>query len=93
MLEYDELCRKVIIMRPGSYNPFEHRPVDVERANFMTADVMALLDRNVFITGIVLIIDMEGFNMAHMNQRSFPLMKKYMRYITVRECLLTKQII
>lgn len=80
LLEYDQLCRKVIIIRPGSFDPNVHKSIIVEKANFMIGEVMGLLDPTMFITGVVTIIDLEGFTLNHFNQRSLPMLKKYMRY-------------
>jgi len=80
LLEYDHLCRKVIYMRPGCFDPYINKPVVVEKSNFMIGEVMGLLDPTMFITGAVIIIDLEGYNLNHLNQRSLPMIKKYMRY-------------
>jgi len=80
LLERDQFCRKVIIMRPGSFDPVKHKPILVEKANFMIGEVMGLLDPTMFITGVVVIVDMKGYNLNHLNQRPLPMIKKYMRY-------------
>jgi len=80
LLGYDQLCRKVIVMRPGSFNPAVNKPIIVEKANFMVAEVMCHLDPIMFITGVVLIVDMKGYDVQHMTYRSLPMLKKYMRY-------------
>lgn len=80
LLEYDDLCRKVIVLRPCAFDPFEHSPGDVEKANFMVSEVMSLLDETMFITGMVLIVDLHGYTVSHLTQRSLPMLKKYMRF-------------
>jgi len=80
LLGYDQLCRKVIIMRPGSFDPALNKPMIVEKANFMVGEVMCHLDPIMFITGVVLIVDMKGYDVNHMAYRSLPMLKKYMRY-------------
>ena len=70
-------------MRPGAHDPQRHSYEDVEKANFMVGEVMGVLDEDMFITGAVVIFDFEGFTFNHLNQRSLPLLKKYMRYTQV----------
>lgn len=84
LLGYDQLCRKVIIMRPGSFDPVLNKPMIVEKANFMVGEVMCHLDPIMFITGVVVIVDMKGYDVNHMAYRSLPMLKKYMRYTQVR---------
>lgn len=56
----------------------------VEKANFMVGEVMCHLDPIMFITGVVVIVDMKGYDVNHMAYRSLPMLKKYMRYTQVR---------
>ena len=93
LLGYDQLCRKVIIMRPGSFDPALNKPMIVEKANFMVGEVMCHLDPIMFITGVVLIVDMKGYDVNHMAYRSLPMLKKYMRYTQVRISALIETIV
>ena len=81
--DYDQHGRKVIVMRPGCYDPFRHKPEDIEKANFMISDVMVLEDEQLFVTGMVIIYDCEGFTMNHFTQRPLSMTKKHMYYLQV----------
>ena len=83
MLDYDHLGRKVILMRPGCFDPYRHRPEDMDKVSFMVSDVMGLEDEQMFVTGIVIVIDLEGYSLAHVTQRPLALTKKHMRYLQV----------
>ena len=76
-------------MRPASFDPFLYKAADTDKANYMVAEVLAKLDPTLFITGVVIVIDMETATIQHLNQRSFPMVKKFMRYFTVRTCMIT----
>ena len=80
LLEYDQKCRKVIVLRPFAFDPLLLSAVDIEKSNFMISEVMGILDETTFITGIVLIIDLEGFNLNHLIHRPLGIIKKYMRF-------------
>jgi len=82
LLGRDQLCRRVILMRPASFDPFLYKAADTDKANYMVAEVLAKLDPTLFITGVVIVIDMETATIQHLNQRSFPMVKKFMRYFT-----------
>ena len=46
----------------------------------MISEVMSMLDETMFITGIVMIIDLEGFTLGHLMHRPLAIIKKYMRF-------------
>jgi len=81
LLDYDHLGRKVIIMRPGCFDPYLYKPEDVEKANFMVSDVMGLAEEQMFITGIVIIIDLEGYSLGHVTQKPLAVTKKQMHFL------------
>ena len=83
MLDYDHMGRKVIIMRPGCFDPYLHKPEDVEKVNFMVSDVMGLDEEQMFLTGIVIIVDLEGYSLSHVTQRPLAVTKKHMHYLQV----------
>jgi len=83
LLDYDHMGRKVIIMRPGCFDPYLHKPEDVEKVNFMVSDVMGLDEEQMFLTGIVIIVDLEGYSLSHVTQRPLAVTKKHMHYLQV----------
>ena len=46
----------------------------------MISEVMSVLDETMFITGIVMIIDLEGFTLSHLMHRPLAIIKKHMRF-------------
>ena len=87
-MEHDQLGRKVIVMRSGIVDPLLHKPEDVEKVSFMVGEVMAKDDEQFPITGIVVIIDMEGFTLDHLTHRPLSITKKQMKFLTVFGLLL-----
>jgi len=85
LLNYDNLGRKVIIIRPGCFDPYLHRAQDIEKANFMVSDVMGLQDEQLFITGMVIIIDFSGYSFGHLTQRPLAVTKKWLQFLQVRK--------
>ena len=71
-------------MRPGCFDPYLYKPEDVEKANFMVSDVMGLAEEQMFITGIVIIIDLEGYSLGHVTQKPLAVTKKQMHFLQVR---------
>jgi len=82
LMEHDQLGRKVIVMRSGIVDPLLHKPEDVEKVSFMVGEVMAKDDEQFPITGIVVIIDMEGFTLDHLTHRPLSITKKQMKFLT-----------
>ncbi|KAI9559302.1 hypothetical protein GHT06_016091 [Daphnia sinensis] len=79
--DYDQHGRKVIIIRPGCYDPYRFKPEDIEKANFMISEVMVLDDEQMFVTGMVIIYDCQGYTLNHLTQRPLSLTKKHMYYL------------
>ncbi len=80
---YDVHGRKVVIIRSGCFNPRDHRPEDLEKANFMVMECLGKQEERVSIGGLVIVIDMEGATMAHIMHKPLPMLKKQMKYIQV----------
>jgi len=80
LLEYDQLGRRVIIMRAGSVNPLLHKAEDIEKVSFMVTEVMGGGDEQFYITGLVIIIDMEGFTLDHLTHKPLSITKKQMKF-------------
>lgn len=53
---------------------------DVQIANFMIMDIMMKEDEQMFITGLVVVGDVEGFTMAHFTHTPMAVMKKLMPF-------------
>jgi len=79
--EYDQLGRRVVIMRSGCANPFIHKAEDVEKVSFMVIDTMGGLDEQFFIAGLVVIVDLEGFTLDHLTQKPLSVIKKQMKFL------------
>jgi hypothetical protein len=71
---YDRLGRKV----------FEKVKVeDLETASGMVAEVLAYEEPVIFITGVVVIVDFEGYSLSHLTHRPLSFMKKQAKYFQV----------
>jgi len=81
LLDYDQLGRKVIIMRPGCFNAYLHKAEDIEKVSFMVLEIMGLEEEQMFITGMVVIVDLEGYSLSHVTQRPLSVTKKQMKYL------------
>jgi len=81
LLEYDQLGRKVIISRPGCFDPYLHKAHDIEKANFMVSEIMGTEDEEIFFRGLVMIIDMEGYSLGHMTQRPLAVTKNHLQFL------------
>ena len=81
--EYDQLGRRVVIMRSGCANPFIHKAEDVEKVSFMVIDTMGRTDEQFFIAGLVVIVDLEGFTLDHLTQKPLSVIKKQMKFLQV----------
>ena len=62
---YDQNGRKVVVIRTGAHNPAVVKQTLVQRAGFMTFEVMNLEEEQLFITGMILIFDFSGYTMDH----------------------------
>ena len=70
-------------MRPGCFDPMLHKPEDIEKANLMISDTMGWEDEQIFVTGMVIIIDCQGFSLNHLTLKPLALTKKQMYYLQV----------
>jgi hypothetical protein len=83
LLDYDQHDRKVIIMRPGCFDPMLFKAEDIDKANFMISDTMGREDEQMFVTGMVIIVDVQGFSLNHLTQKPLALFKKQMYFLQV----------
>lgn len=65
LLHRDQLARRVFIFRSGKWKPSTTRPEDIFSTNYMCLELMAK-EKKTQISGIVAIVDMEGFGWDHM---------------------------
>lgn len=70
-------------MRPGCFDPYLHKAEDVEKVSFMVLDVMGLAEEQMFVTGIIIIVDLEGYSLSHVTQKPLAVTKKQMQYLQV----------
>ena len=75
---YDHLGRKVVIIRLACYDPSAIKIELIQRVSFMVWEILGDEDEQMFITGMVLIFDMEGFTMSHFAQMPMSMAKKLM---------------
>ena len=73
---YDHLGRRVAIIRSGCHDPSSLSIEAIQRVSFMIWDIMFHEEEQMFITGAVLILDMEGFTMSHFAQMPMSMAKK-----------------
>lgn len=78
---YDKHGRKVIVMRPGCFDPCQFKPEDIEKANFMVLDIMGREEEQMFVTGMVIIVDCHGYTLNHFTQRPLALSKKQLCFL------------
>ena len=87
LLDYDQHDRKVIIMRPGCFDPMLHEPetpqADIDMTNSMISDTMGWEDEQIFFTRMVIIIDCQGFSLNHLTLKPLALTKNQMFYLQV----------
>ena len=74
-------------MRPGCFNAYLHKAEDIEKVSFMVLEIMGLEEEQMFITGMVVIVDLEGYSLSHVTQRPLSVTKKQMKYLQVRRYL------
>ena len=68
---YDQLDRKVVVIRVASHDPDVIVMSAMQKVNFMVFEVMNAAEEQMFITGIVLLFDFGGYTMSHF--MAFPL--------------------
>ena len=73
---YDHLGRRVAIIRSGCHDPSSLSLEVIQRVSFMIWDIVFHEEEQMFITGAVLILDMEGFTMSHFAQMPMSLTKQ-----------------
>jgi hypothetical protein len=70
-------------MRPGCFDPMLFKAEDIDKANFMISDTMGREDEQMFVTGMVIIVDVQGFSLNHLTQKPLALFKKQMYFLQV----------
>ncbi|XP_057368644.1 retinol-binding protein pinta-like [Daphnia carinata] len=75
---YDHQGRKVVLIRPGSYDPDKIKLEHIQRASFMVWEVMGDEDEQMFVTGMILIFDLTNFGMNHFTAMPLATVKKLM---------------
>lgn len=70
-------------MRPGCFDPMLFKPEVIDKANFMISDTMGREDEQMFVTGMVIIVDVQGFSLNHLTQKPLALFKKQMYFLQV----------
>lgn len=80
----DHLGRKVVVIRGGTADPRAHKPEDLEKANMMVMETL-VKDRNddMFVMGMVIVVDMHGMTMAHLTSKPVAMVKKLLRFVQV----------
>ena len=73
---YDHLGRKVVVVRLACYDPSAIKFELIQRVGFMVWELLDDEEEQMFITGLILIFDMEGFTMSHFAQMPMSLTKK-----------------
>ncbi|EFX74067.1 hypothetical protein DAPPUDRAFT_307513 [Daphnia pulex] len=73
---YDRLGRKVFVYRMGCFPPEKVKVEDLEKASGMVAEVLAYEEPVIFITGVVVIVDFEGYSLSHLTHRPLSFMKR-----------------
>jgi len=78
----DHLGRKVVVIRGGTADPRAHKPEDLEKANMMVMETL-VKDRNddMFVMGMVIVVDMHGMTMAHLTSKPVAMVKKLLRFV------------
>jgi CRAL/TRIO domain len=73
---YDHLGRRVAIIRSGFPDPSATNFEVIQRVSFMVWELFCHEEEQMFITGAVLILDMEGYTISHFTQLPMSLAKK-----------------
>jgi hypothetical protein len=80
---FDHLGRKVFVYRMGCFPPEKVKVEDLEKASGMVAEVLAYEEPVIFITGVVVIVDFDGYTLSHLTHRPLSFMKKQAKYFQV----------
>ncbi|XP_046638354.1 retinaldehyde-binding protein 1-like [Daphnia pulicaria] len=75
---YDHLGRKVILIRPAVVDLVKFKFEQVQRAGFMVSEVLGDEDEQLFITGMVALVDFSGYTMNHVTGTPVSSVKKLM---------------
>ncbi|KAK4010341.1 hypothetical protein OUZ56_019487 [Daphnia magna] len=75
---YDHQGRKVVLIRPGAYDPTKTKIEHIQRASFMVWDIMSDEDEQMFVTGMLLLFDFSDYAMNHFTAMPFSMIKKLM---------------
>ena len=73
---YDHLGRKVIVIRPGIFDPNKISMEVIQRTSFMVMEIMGAESEQMFISGMILIFDYKGFTMSHVTSMPLTIFKK-----------------
>ncbi|XP_059608032.1 uncharacterized protein LOC132255878 [Phlebotomus argentipes] len=68
---------RIMLFRPGVYNPTLHTIHEMIRVSLMVNDILLCTDDNRSIAGQIGIVDLAGATMAHLGQANVVLMKKF----------------
>uniref|UniRef100_A0A1B0DFH3 CRAL-TRIO domain-containing protein n=1 Tax=Phlebotomus papatasi TaxID=29031 RepID=A0A1B0DFH3_PHLPP len=68
---------RIMLFRPGVYNPTLYSIHDMMRVSLMVNDILLCRDDNRTIAGQIGIVDLAGATMAHLGQANVVLMKKF----------------
>ncbi len=78
---YDQKGRKVILIRPGAYDTAVDNFEMIQRASFMVSELDARDSEQMFLTGLVLLFDYQGFTFSHFTSFSPAMIKKLMPWL------------
>ncbi|CAH2066482.1 unnamed protein product, partial [Iphiclides podalirius] len=67
---------RVIIVRPGSYNPEKYTVADILSVSFILEKILFLEDDNMIVAGIQFILDLDAVTMLHFLQMTPMTLKK-----------------
>ncbi|XP_046459123.1 alpha-tocopherol transfer protein-like isoform X1 [Daphnia pulex] len=75
---HDHLGRKVVLIRPGVFDPAKMKIENIQRASFMVWDIMSDEDEQMFVTGMLLLFDFSDYGMNHFTAMPLSMIKKLM---------------
>ena len=59
----------------------------MQRANFMISEIMGHEEEQMFVTGLIVLCDLQDFTLSHFTQMSISTFKKLMQFYEVQRCL------